>query len=399
MRRPRTIRRTVLAGVVAWAVTAAALRAVVVQPEHCGDASPDALRRSAELAVRWLAGNQRGEGTYLYRYDRNADRDVGGYNVVRHAGVMMSLEQAATARIDGAAESADAALRWVLGHLYEGPDFVAFHGDGEQPGVGASALVAAALVERRQRTGDDRYDDVMRGLGRFMLAMVDDEGAVEGYWNMTLDEPMPNSGNEFFTGEVFWALVLLHTEFPDDGFDGPATRIGEYLVVRDDVEGLWPDVTDHWAAYGFAAMTEWPQGIELSPGQLRYIRRQAGMQSLELRYESQRTNSTFSYITRGRQTLGAGMGTIGEALDQWWVVARAVHELGDLADPLASRAVCAAGAIANRQIDGDELGGDDPGQVLGAWFQFDVTQMDDQQHSLSAMLAAIPVAITQRDDA
>jgi hypothetical protein len=34
---------------------------------------------------------------------------------------------------------------------------------------------------------------------------------------------------------------------------------------------------------------------------------------------------------------------------------------------------------------------DDPA-IDGAWFQFDVTQMDDQQHSLSALLGAAAIA-------
>ena len=124
---------------------------------------------------------------------------------------------------------------------------------------------------------------------------------------------------------------------------------------------------------------------------MRYIRRQAGIQSLQIRYESQRVDGWYSHVTRGRPTLGAGMGVMGEALAQWAGLAEAAPELADLRRPLDERAHCAAGVIAARQVDVDDL--DDAAAArrttLGAWFQFGVTQVDDQQHSLSALLGTL----------
>ena len=142
-------------------------------------------------------------------------------------------------------------------------------------------------------------------------------------------------------------------------------------------------------------MTTWP-GWELPDEYLPYVRRQAGLQSLQIRYESQRTNSLFSYRTRGRQTLGAGLGTIGEALANWEIVAAATPALADIREPLAERARCVGGAAIERQVRrNDEELGDDWRREVGAWFQFDVTQMDDQQHALSALLGAAALTETQ----
>ena len=89
-------------------------------------------------------------------------------------------------------------------------------------------------------------------------------------------------------------------------------------------------------------MTTWP-GWELPDEYVPYVRRQAGLQSLQIRYESQRTNSLFSYRTRGRQTLGAGLGTIGEALSNWEIVA--ASHTGARRHP---RAAGGAGAVRRR---------------------------------------------------
>ena len=384
-----------IGGLVAWGATLGGLRAVVVQPEHCGDSSPATLRASAQLAVDWLADNQRPDGTYLYRYDRDDEVDLGDYNIVRHAGVTMSLEQAAAAGLGGAADAADRGLAWAREHLVDGPGWEAL-GDPSEPTVrvGATALLVAALAERRERTGDTSNDDLMRSLAAFLVVMVNERGQVPADWDPATQAPIAGSFSPYFTGEVFWALALLHSQLPGEGYDAVALRIAHYLATaRDDVEHYWPALPDHWAAYGFGELARWPGGHRFTPAEVRYIRRQAGIQSLQIRYESQRAGGWYSHVTRGRPTLGAGMGVMGEALAQWAGLAEVAPELADLRQPLDERAHCAAGVIAARQVGVDDLGDDDTPAArrptLGAWFQFGVTQVDDQQHSLSALLGTL----------
>ena len=163
--RRRSVGRVVAGGVLSWVLVLGGLRAFVVQAEHCGDPTAEELRAAADAAVGWFVRNQRDDGAWLYRYDRDTDTDVGGYNITRHAGVTMSLEQAAGAGLaesEAAAASAERGIEWALDRLYEGPGWRAFAGEGDgQFGSGASALLTAALVLRRERTGDERYDDVL----------------------------------------------------------------------------------------------------------------------------------------------------------------------------------------------------------------------------------------------
>ena len=98
------------------------------------------------------------------------------------------------------------------------------------------------------------------------------------------------------------------------------------------------------------------------------------------------------------------MGTLGEGLGNLWFVAADADR-----DAIAERALCVAGMLVDRQADGpgsDDPGSDGPGSddssvddaELGAWFQFGVTQMDDQQHALSALLLALPILAEQADE-
>jgi hypothetical protein len=394
---PRPLRVVVLHGLLVWAVVLGGVRLFVLQPEQCGEPTAASLRAAAGRATDWLVRNQNPDGTWLYRYDRDADRDLGDYNVVRHAGVIMSLEQAATAGLEGAAEAADAGTAWAMRKAVVREDWTALTDESRRViPAGASALWLSGLVERRLRTGDPVHDELMRRLGRFLAGQVEDSGAVSASWDPRAGAPVPEDYSPFFTGEVFWALGRLHRLFPDEGWGAPADRIAGYLPGRDDVEGYEPGLPDHWAGYGFAEVVAWPDrpaGAPLTPEEAAYARRQAGFQSMQVRWESQRTDGWFTWVTRGRPTLGAGAGTIGEALGSWWVVAGGDPGVADVRDAVGERALCMAGVLERRQVaTADAAGHPSPERVEGAWFQFGVTQMDDQQHALSALLLAIPIA-------
>lgn len=395
------VSRRVIAALVSWVVVFGGVRVVIALPERCPPVSRAVLAETAEEAVGWFARNQRSDGTWLYRYDRSADEDLGGYNTVRHAGVLMSLYQAHAAGVDGALEVADRGLAWAQANLVEHGDWVALEPSSNRVTTGAAALLVAGLAERRLATGDPVHDELMRALGRFLLVHVEPSGAVIESWDRRAQRPAVGMYSPFFTGEVYWALALLHEAFPEEGWDEPAVGVGRYLATeRDEAEGYFPAVPDHWAAYGMWVTTRWPEhsGSDrpLDDHQVGYVERQAGLGSVQVRWESQRVDPFPRYLLRGRRTLGAGLGTLGEQLTGLWQVAVADERLGHLAEPIAERALCVAGMAADRQVaEAEAVRWSDPDRVRGAWFQFDVTQMDDQQHALSAVLLVLPILDAQ----
>jgi hypothetical protein len=400
----RGVSRRLLGALASWLVLATVVRVVVALPEHCPAVTREVLVDSAQEAVAWLERNQLEDGQWIYRYDRENDEIVDDYNTVRHAGVVMSLYQAAAFDLDGALEVADAGTAYALDNLLRHDDWAAFEPRSNRVTTGAAALLVAGLVERRLLTDDDRYDDVMRELSRFLLVHVEPSGAVIESWDRRAEEPRFGLYSPFFTGEVYWALALMHLAFPDEGWDEPALRIGHYIATeRDEAEGWWPELPDHWAAYGMWVVTMWPDRPDpnrpLPDVQVPYVERQAGMGSIQTRYESQRVDSWPRYLLRGRRTLGAGLGTVSEQLTGLWQVSVADERLGHLSDPIAERALCVAGMVVDRQVtaaEAEEYGS--PELARGAWFQFGFTQMDDQQHALSALLLTLPIIDAQEND-
>jgi hypothetical protein len=381
--------------VIGWAaVSAGALvvaRGAVALPEHCGDSVTAAdAGAAASAAVDWFGRNQHEDGTWVYRYDVTDGTDLGGYNWIRHAGVLLSLYQAAAESVPGAAASADRGLQRVQSEIVELPGARAALSDGGELTSGGTALLVAALAERRAATGDRTYDALMRALGRYLVETVEPEGSVLESADVS-GSLHPGSHSPFTTGEVFFALARLHLAFPDDQFAEPAERVARYVVTeRADREGYVPDASDHWSAYGFATMRMWPERSGgLASSELGFARRQLGILSIQTRFETQRTNGGLSRWLRGRQALGAAIGTIGEAMGQWWDVAEREPRLAGQRAALRERITCMTGAIVDRQLSSSEAARTpQPEAAAGAFTQFGITQMDDQQHALSALLAA-----------
>jgi small neutral amino acid transporter SnatA (MarC family) len=368
---------------------------VLAPPEHCPPVSAEELRRSSHAAVDWFVRNQESDGDWLYLYHADDDSvPPEEYNEVRHAGVTMGLYQAAAAGLPGALRSADRGTEWALDRLLRRDGWAALEGDGRVT-TGATALLAAGLVIRRDATGDGRYDDVLNELGRFLVGQTERSGAVLASYDAARGAPVPDEYSKYYTGEAYWALGRLHRAFPDDGWGETADRIGAYLATsRDDVEGHWPPIPDHWAAYGAAETVEFPDRGRppLTADEADYARRQAELFGFQARWLAHYHGPWGGVVRGGYEPRGGWYGVVGEALTGWWLVAQADPRLRDLRGVIAERATCVAGLAIDEQSDADEAAdAARPERVEGAWFTDGETRMDDQQHALAGLLRTIPI--------
>jgi small neutral amino acid transporter SnatA (MarC family) len=354
----------------------------IAPPESCPSVTTADLRRASQAAVDWFVRNQSPNGSWLYEYHRDDDSSAPGYNDVRHAGAVMALYQAAAAGHPRALRAADRGTSWALDRLTERDDLAAVTFDGTTT-TGATALLAAGLDYRRTATGDDRYDDVMRRLGRFLVGQVEPSGAVLSFYDASRNRPVPGEYSKYYTGETFWALARLARTFRDEDFARTASRIGTYLATeRDDKEGYWPPIADHWAEYGMAETTP------LSSAELGYARRQAELWGSEARWVQQRFG-TWGALVRGPDVFRGGWyGVMNEGFTGLWRIARAEPGLADIQGTIASRATCIAGIAVHEQASAaDAASARVPSRVEGAWFfNGGETRMDDQQHTLAALL-------------
>jgi len=393
--RPRPATRVWRAGL-ALALASAVAFAAVAPPERCRSITATELRDSAQAGVAWFVRNQDADGSWLYGYDAEDDSILpGAYNEVRHAGVTMGLYQAAAEGLPGALRSADRGTEWALQRLIARNGWAALEYQGEV-NTGASALLVAGLVYRREATGERHHDDVLRRLGRFLEAQTESTGAVLAHYDPDTGAPVPDEYSKYYTGEAYWALALLHRAFPGEGWGEAADRIGGYLASsRDEVEDHWPPIPDHWAAYGAAETVEFPERAQapLTGAEVDYASSQAGLFGSATRWVSQQFGPWGKLVRGGDTPRGGGYGVISEALTGWWLAAQREPRLAGLEDPVAERAACIAGLAMDEQADGeDAASAASPERVEGAWFIDGETRMDDQQHAMVGLLRTIPIA-------
>jgi small neutral amino acid transporter SnatA (MarC family) len=393
------MRSTIGTRVATWSIgvvgIVAATFLVGAPPERCPDVDADELRAASTEAVDWLVRNQQSDGRWLYEYHRTGGPVDTNYNIVRHAGVLASLYQAANAGIDDALDSAERGLAWAEEIVVPAGDGAAMS-DVTVAKAGTSALLTSALVERRQLTGDDGYDDLLRDLGRFLAGQIEPSGAYLGSYDLERGTPVPDSYSRYYSGEAYWALGRLHNLFPDEGWGEAADRIGRYLATaRDDAEDIFPPLADHWAGYGLAETSVFPDRAAdqpLTDDELDYTRRQAGLFGAQVRFLAQRYGPWGALVRSPHDPRGGGFGVVGEGLTGLWLTAGADDRLDDLEGSIADRTVCNAGLMIDAQSDADEAARyAEPDKVRGAWFRDDITRMDDEQHALSALLRTIPI--------
>jgi small neutral amino acid transporter SnatA (MarC family) len=398
--RVRTVAGRVGLIAVAWTAVLLVTRVAGAPAEHCPPATETVLHNGIAEDLAWFTRNQNPDGSWLFRYDAAAGRDLGGYDVVHHAGALSALWQAAGEGFDAARGPAEAGTVFAHAHLHDEADWTALYNGTGPLETGSSALYLASLGLRRAVTGDHGLDDEMHRLARFLLVQTEPAGSVLAY-RQPDGAPLAGEYSSFATGQVFWALALMHQQFPTEAWDAPTLRIGSYLATeRDGREDDMPDVSDHWAAYGLAVVATWPgapAGRPLPDDLVRLAERQSGVLGLQVRWESQRSDGWLNTVVRGGHAIPAGLGSLGEGLGGLWRVAEADGRLTPTADALADRATCAAGMVAARQITAAQAATyPEPGRVQGAWLHGGLTRMDDEQHTLSAMVRSLAIVAETR---
>lgn len=390
-----------------WIVLCAALLGAaraVAMPEVCDNTSSLERREAIAEGVGWIERTQRTDGKFLYRYDAAADRIVPGYVWIRHAGTMMALAQVVAAGLD---ENGQAQRSFGRALAATEPEIVRVEVDGEvRAGLGEGSVVStggSALLLLALTEGDVVDPELVEALGRHLRASVAPGPSGTSVVLEIADRDLrfvPESVSRFTTGEVAYALARLERLTPGRGWGDAVPSILDYLALhKADREGFVPDMADHWAAYAMGEMTKWsPESwtsiVGSEPGRfdvvhVAWAEKQMGMSSVMVRYESQRTNRGLDRWLRGRTSVGSAIGTHGESLGGWYDVALAVDELDSRRAGLQDRLRCNAGVITARQIDAERADTyPDPDSVRGSWLWFETTQVDDQQHAVSALVAA-----------
>lgn len=380
-----SVRRRTGRALATWAVGAAVMRLTLWAPEVCPPIVRSEARLAATQAADWIVVNQDDDGRFLYDFHRGRGESSDDYNLVRHAGVTMSLYQMVRGGEVQYLDAAERGLDWMLERLERTGGGGAAFTEGSPAKLGASSLLLVSLAQHRLATSDPQHDQVMQDLGTFLLEQQRPDGSMLNFHDIDAGEPVPGETSVFATGEALWAMAMLHESFPQLGFEAPARRTLDHLATaRDLEEGFFPQPwPDQWAAYSIGEMAEWG----LADHHITYARRLMERFAMIVRFDAQR-GSTYGSITHGPAPRGGGVGTWLEGLAALRPLTITDDRLADLERPVEEALACGAGRLAERQVAPRD---DVSALEAGAWFYDDLTRMDDQQHAASGLLLSLPV--------
>ena len=356
-------------------------RVGIAPAEHCPEVEVDDTTAAIRDAVGWFEANQRPNGQWAYLVSRDGE-DLGGYNIVRHAGVMLSLYQAANAGVDGRRchRVAERGLDFVDDNLDTSTRTASPSSTrNARPAPGGRAARGCAL-ERREATGDTDRDDLLVDLGTFLLGQVEPSGAVRSAYGV------PDEYSKYATGQALWGFIQLDARVPRTRASARPPIPHPRLPARPGRRG-GPLPADGRPLGRLRATAS----SATERARRRSQRAHAGTSpgSSACRCASSRRSGTAGSPAGARQRPGQRL----RRRDPRRGWRRAAPPVGDDDVPgLTERVRCVAGMLVERQVDDDR----DPA-VDGAWFTDGVTRMDDQQHAISALLGVRAVAATSGD--
>ena len=212
--------------------------------------------------------------------------------------------------------------------------------------------------------------------------MTDADGKVFAFWQPSTQTA---SGTSIFsTGETWFALNRLERLFPDAEWREPAERVGRYVMQhRDDAEDVFPPTSDHWGAYAVDEMQQWttPPSAELTKMTDAYAERLAGhlRRAGAVRVATHRLGRERAAPRPPGAAVRAGHPRRRSRRTRPLRRARGRPE--DAAAITEPDGVCSRRCSSTAKSPRTTCSAD------GAWFHSDVTQMDDQQHPLSTLVA------------
>ncbi len=236
------------------------------------DAPTDVLAdtdKAIGLATDYLLRSQHDDGSFMYVVDpKRPSLRSRRYNILRHAGTMYALGQAARHQVQpsASAEAIAGAATYLRQRLTPVPGAPALLAvatlpdlDGQHRHVaklGASGLALIALTTaNRLRPGTVRLDE-LRAIGDFVRFMQKPDGGFVSLFD--LDDPMGTDDSWvslYYPGEAALGLIEL-AEVDADGARFRDAAVGALSFLARSRNGEAKVPADHWALLATARLLE-----------------------------------------------------------------------------------------------------------------------------------------------
>ncbi|MFW3145631.1 MAG: hypothetical protein ACMUIE_02325 [Thermoplasmatota archaeon] len=176
------------------------------------------ILESLEAAGSYLINHIQESGKWDYEYDPETDSNLGGYNLLRHAGTTYSLALIFKYTRDpdfynGTISTLNYLLsRYMVMGEIDGKE-VAYMVSNGLSKLGGAALTVLALVEVERMDPLAQYEKELDRLGEFMLQMQKEDGSFQCFYLDREDEH-----SNYYPGEALLAIARLYDHTQDNKY-------------------------------------------------------------------------------------------------------------------------------------------------------------------------------------
>lgn len=191
-------------------------------------------------------------GEFQYLLYPQSLAESGDYNVVRHAGALYAMTQAADLTGDSDYKARVAAGVAYLESLTrrDGTGAVVMDDETKTSASLGTAGITLLLLENYERAfGSDEHRDLLTAVADAVVARQ----ALDGHVPHVLDanlEPETDFRTVFYDGEACFGLFRAHAATGDERYLDAALRLADYMVANE----YWRH-RDHWLAYSMREAT------------------------------------------------------------------------------------------------------------------------------------------------
>jgi len=236
---------------------------------------PKDLQQAITKAATYIRHVTNEDGTFKYETQGDTFSQVYPltYNSVRHAGTIWSLtlyihhvlstqpSEFRKSEISGFRKSAVSATKWLVHFIVSPRDNITtysqFKGLLKTPqtelnekykpdfSLGGNGLALVALASMKELHLTDTNIEILRGMGRFIISLMDEEGDfLSHYYNQGKGLNTKKKKCDYYPGEAALALIKLYAVDPQIHWLEAARDILEFLAKKH-LEN-YPLIIDHW---------------------------------------------------------------------------------------------------------------------------------------------------------
>lgn len=215
----------------------------------------DVAREVILSASKWLDGEIKNDGSFVYGYYPTYDRAFTAYNMLRHAvSIQPLLWHYKITGSDELLPGVQKTIKYLTeGHTGYKEDGVAFIIDrpNSEIKLGGNALAIITLELYMRTLETDMYKQLCIDLGHGILDLMDRENGTF-YHVLNLDfSPKEEFRTVYYDGESAYALCLLYEMTGDEKWIEAAKSAVENFIRND-----YTKYRDHWVAYALNEVTK-----------------------------------------------------------------------------------------------------------------------------------------------